>query len=323
MTTPRTTPQGPRKSARADWLKMMDAFGAEQGSHVRLGAGHGALFTQDGETLIVTFETAASIRAGDGAKLPWGLEIAGKSGASQLCLYAETDPFFRNEKVYGFFDRLIDAGFFDAFDKVVFYGAGPCGYAAAAYSIAAPEADLVLVSPLATLDRARTEWDCRFPEMQRADFTSRYGYAPDMAESAANIWLIYDPRVSLDAMHAGLFKGPNLRPLRCRYLGTTAEQDLKSMGILGQIIGIAARGKLTTQRFYDLFRRRHRNGPYLLRILAEIKRDERPWLQGVFARAALENSGGGRLTNALAEAEEQLAAEGRSLPLRRRHEAAE
>ena len=40
--------------------------------------------------------------------------------------------------VYGFFDQILDDGFFDEFDTIIFYGAGPCGYAATAYSVAAP-----------------------------------------------------------------------------------------------------------------------------------------------------------------------------------------
>ena len=60
--------------------------------------------------------------------------------------------WFRYPKVHAYFNRLVDDGFFDDLDKVVFYGAGPCGYAAATFSVAAPGATVVAIQPQATLD---------------------------------------------------------------------------------------------------------------------------------------------------------------------------
>ena len=52
--------------------------------------------------------------------------------------FTKGDTWFRDNRVYGYFDRLIADGFFEDFDTVIFYGAGSCGYAAAAFSVAAP-----------------------------------------------------------------------------------------------------------------------------------------------------------------------------------------
>ena len=43
-----------------------------------------------------------------------------------------------------------------------------------------PGATVVAVQPQATLDPRVTVWDSRHRKMRRADFTSRYGYAPDV-----------------------------------------------------------------------------------------------------------------------------------------------
>ena len=59
---------------------------------------------------------------------------------SHMALISDSDTWFRDPAVYGWFDRLVDEGFFDEFDRVLFYGAGPCGYAAAAFSVSAPGA---------------------------------------------------------------------------------------------------------------------------------------------------------------------------------------
>lgn len=56
---------------------------------------------------------------------------------SSLSLISEGDTWFRDPAVYRYFDRLVDDRFFEGFDEVLFFGAGPCGYAAAAFSVCA------------------------------------------------------------------------------------------------------------------------------------------------------------------------------------------
>ena len=34
------------------------------------------------------------------------------------------------------------------------------------------------------------------------DFTTRFGYAPDMIDACSHCFVIYDPLIALDAMHA-------------------------------------------------------------------------------------------------------------------------
>jgi hypothetical protein len=43
----------------------------------------------------------------------------------------------------------VDDGFFDEFEQVIFYGSGSSGYAAAAFSVAAPGATVIAVQPQA------------------------------------------------------------------------------------------------------------------------------------------------------------------------------
>ncbi|SIN94842.1 hypothetical protein SAMN05444002_1683 [Vannielia litorea] len=299
---------------RARWRVTLDAHGAEQGAHVRLGDDHGALFTEDGETLLVTFEMAETIRdTGQGA-LPYGLQIAGREGCSQLCLYSETNGFFRAAEVYGYFDGLVDEGFFDQFERVVFYGCGPCGYAAAAYSVCAPFSTAVLLAPLATLDPARAAWDDRYPEMRRTDFSARYGYAPDMLEAAEAAFILHNPAATKDAMHASLFRGETIHHLPTRWIGHRIDQELEDMGVLEPMLRAALRGKLTPEGFARLYRERHRHGPWLRRLLGSLDAAERPWLTALAARAALARFDWPRFRKTYQAATAALAEEGRTLP---------
>jgi hypothetical protein len=297
------------------WLDRLDAHAMEHGFHARLGARHGALYTEEDEdVLLVTFEAAATIRdQGAAPPLPQGLRIAGREGWSQLCLYSEGATWFRDPEVYAFFDDLVDDGYFDLFDKVIFYGAGACGYAACAYSVAAPGASVVAIRPHATLAPDRAIWDRRHRAARRLDFDGRYGDAPALLEAAARAALVYDPFVPEDAMHATLY-GPGPAHFRTPHLGPRTERELEDMGMLGPLIGAAARGKLDRATFARLYRKRRGHAAYLRHVAVALERADRPWLEGVWCRAALAQAERPRLRQGLDRATAALAAQGRSLP---------
>ena len=177
-------------------------------------------------------------------------------GWSSLSVMSDGQSWFRDREVYAYFDDLIDDGFFEEFDNVVFYGAGPCGYAAAAYSIAAPGARVLALQPQATLDPRVAEWDERFIRQRRLDFTSRYGYAPDMIDAAQEAFVIYDPEELEDAMHAALFTRPNVHKLRLRHAGGALQFSLRNMKILSRLIALGGTGRLTPEIFAKLARAR-------------------------------------------------------------------
>jgi hypothetical protein len=301
-------------SSTASWLERLDAHAAEHGFHARLGERHGALYTEEEQdVLLVTFENAETIRADVHQPLPAGLRLAGREGWSQLCFYSEGATWFRDGEVYAFVDDLVDDGFFDLFDRVVFHGAGPEGYAACAFSVAAPGASVVAVRPQATLDPALTIWDRRFLAARRLDFTGRYGFAPEMVEAAGHVALVYDPTVAEDAMHAALF---GQRALHCRTprLGARTEAALNGMGATWPLIRAAARGRLDAAAFARIWRARRDYRPYLRLVLAALEGRNRPYLRGLWARQVLREDDLPPFRAALAEAEAALAEEGRALP---------
>ena len=267
-----------------EWKERLIAQADENGMHQQLGKQHFATFIDQKSTLMVTFETMQGIRALSETAQPFGFELVRTLGWSHLCVVSDGDTWFRNELIYGFFDQLIDDGFFEEFDKVVFYGAGPCGYAAAAYSVAAPGATVVVVQPQATLDPRISEWDDRFPEIRRTSFSDRYGYAPDMLDAAENAFVIYDPREELDAMHATLFERPNVCRLRMPNMGGALQTRMVEMHILFRILTLAGIGKLSKEAFYTLYRARRDNAPYLYALRARLEADERPYLLAMLYR---------------------------------------
>lgn len=260
---------------RAGWLEAVDEIAEDHGYAEPVGPDYTALFIDANTTLLVSFEAVATVRAQNDGKAPMGWGFVRDHGWSSLTFLSNEDPdWFRHPAMIGTFDRLIDDGFFDDFDQILFYGQGAAGYAAAAFSVAAPEANVLVIQPQATLARDIASWDRRFAQTRRLDFTSRFGYAPMMVETADSVAVIFDPNITEDAVHASLFSGPNTARFETPYLGPNAARDLASMDILQDMIELAMEGTLTARAFASLWRERQSHAPYLRSLVQKL--DKQP-----------------------------------------------
>lgn len=268
----------------AMWKNRLMSLAQEFGEFHDLGKRHFTTLIRQKSTLLVTFETVQGIRALSETAQPFGFDLVRTQGWSHLGLISNGDTWFRDPAIYAYFDSLVDNGTCDEFDRVVFYGAGPCGYAAAAFSVAAPGATVVAVQPQATLETAMTEWDPRFTEMRRTSFTDRYGYAPDMLDAAQRAFILYDPREEHDAMHAALFARPNVTRLRMPFMGSALQTRLIEMDLLYRLLFMAGAGKLSRASFYRLYRARRDNPSYLRSLMQRLDADDRPYLNTLLCR---------------------------------------
>lgn len=293
---------------RGEWLTALKGLGEKHGFAEPLGKRHAGIFIEDGDTLLVSFETMSGIEALSETRTPLGFDMVRDHGWSSLSVLSHGDTWFRDPRVYGFFDQLLDDGFFDEFERVVFYGAGPCGYAAAAYSVAAPGARALLLQPQATLDPRVTEWDDRFTDMRRQDFTSRYGFAPDMIDAAEKVWVLYDPYERLDAMHSALFERGNVDRYRMPFFGGALQTDLRLMDILPKLLIEVADGTLDTARFAEHMRARRNHPPYLRKLLARTDASQRDRLSLMLCRQVTARMDAPRFRRRLAQLEAQRAA---------------
>jgi hypothetical protein len=290
-------------SSRADpehWQRAMMAIADGDGDFLALGDRHWAFFAEERATLLVTFEDAAAIRDRPD-NLPEHYSLAKARGWSLLTIIADGETWWRDPAVFHYFDRLADDGFLEDFDRVLFYGAGAAGYAAAAFSITAPSAELMLVAPRATLDPARAGWDDRHRIARRLDFKGRYGYAPDMTEGAARVWLIYDPLHKPDAMHAALFQRLWVTPLLARYTGEGTEDTMVEMRVLDRLLEAAMDAKLSTQYFAWLWRGRRSNASYLRAILSAARLSGHPRREIMICRSVTSRLNAPRFAKRLAE----------------------
>ena len=306
-----------------EWLANLEETSESRGYFEPLGKRHYAVLTDAAPTLLVTFETIESILEDSEDELPLGFDLVAANGWSHLGIIAHGNTWFRDQALYNYFDRLVDDGFFEDFDRVIFMGAGMCGYAAAAYSVVAPGCTVMVYNPLASLDPRVTEWDQRFTSMRRTSFTDRYGFAPDMIEAANQVFVFYDPEEEMDAMHAALFTRPHVTKLRCRYLGRHIMQDMIHMDILQPLLETAGTGDDIAKRFHSLFRARHAYSPYLRRLLMRLDDDDRCLLSGLLCRNVVNRMKAPRFRRRLIAIETKMAAAGLSLPEMRKSQPAE
>ena len=288
---------------KEEWALRLADVANEHGFFEKLGDRHLAAHVRRSDTLFVTFETLQGMHELTHTSEPFGWEMVRLAGWSHLCLASDGDTWFRDTMVFDLFDRLADEGFFDEFENILFFGAGSCGYAAAAFSVAAPGAQVLVIQPQATLDPRITEWDKRFPEMRRTDFSYRYGYAPDMLDACSQAFVLYDPAESLDAMHAALFSRPGVIKLQMRHMGDTLQVDLIEMEILQSLLVQAAQGQLTELSFAQALRARRSHPPYLRRLMALLSANDREDLVYMLARNVTSRMKAPRFRRRLAEIE--------------------
>lgn len=266
------------------WLKMVDEISEEHGYLEHLGNRHATSFIDLGKTLIVSFETFETARTMLPEAHPISWTFSKTLGWSSLTLLCDGDTWFRDDTVYRYFDRLVDEGFLEDFDDVIFYGAGSCAYAAAALSVTCPGAKVLALAPQATLAPSSAGWDDRYRPNRRLDFKSRYGFAPDMIDAAEKAYIVYDPTVKEDAMHACLFSTPNVTHLAAPRLGSDLQKHFWEMGVLEVLISEASSGRLDANQFARHMRARRDHLPYLRRLLAELIDADRAWLQALLCK---------------------------------------
>lgn len=252
---------------RAEWFDRIRALAEEEdGSLSPLGPRHWALYLEAGAQLLVTFDTIEAAQQRPGG-LPRMQDFASLMGWSYLCILSDGRTCFRDPAVYGHFDARVMEGFFDDFDRVLFYGAGLDGHAAAAFSVAAPGATVLTVAPRATMAPTRVPFETRDKDTRRLDFSTRYGFAPDLVRGAGEVWILRDPCHMPDAAQAAMFHGRHVKVLNLRRLGERSEAVLIDLDILPQLLSAAMKGELTEGLFARLWRARRGHGGYLKQLV--------------------------------------------------------
>ena len=249
----------------SDWLDRLAQVDSDDVFVEFLGKNHGAILQDHGASLIVTFEKYAEIaqRQKKGHPLSW--DIAGQIGWSSLTIVCDTFDWFRSPHVYAYFDRLVDEGTLDQYDRVIFLGVDETSHAAAVYSVVATVAEVVLIGPIATQARDIANWDQRYPAAWRLDFATRYAYGPELVETAKKVTVIYNQNNPTEAMHATLYKSVSTEHVGMRLL-SMPWRSLTSAQFLSAALNLLAEDDAKVQ-LCKLMRARRENPDYLRSVL--------------------------------------------------------
>lgn len=231
--------------------------------------GHSFVYTpRSKSTLVVTFDNLDITMTKRTDRRPWGFSFIENQGWSMLGVLAGGWTWYRNQWVSDQFDELRDSGFFEQFDRVVFYGASMGGYAASVFCAAAPGSDVIAISPQSTLDKEIVPWERRYKVAWNRDYSGPYGDGSKASAAANKVYILYDPYEPLDSGHVNRFTGDNVVKLRAPLMGHRLGSSLNQMGILSPIILGALQGTLTPEEYYSLLRKR-RSFPRYQRELFE------------------------------------------------------
>ncbi|MCL3881578.1 hypothetical protein [Marivita sp. GX14005] len=257
ITRIRVTPAPPAADGDENWDEIAAKLAGSDGWYRPGTNGHSFLFVpRDPDTLVVTFDNLDIAMTKREDRRPWGYNFIEAQGWSMLGVLAGGWTWYREPWVYEQFDDLKASGFFGRFKRVVFYGASMGGYAACAFSPAAPGCDVVAISPQSTVDKSVVPWETRYKVVWDRDFTGRYGDAAEVSRAANRVSILFDPYEPLDAKHAARFTGDNVDHLRAPLLGHRLGSSLNQMGILSPIILGALDGTLTREAYYRMLRTR-------------------------------------------------------------------
>lgn len=249
--------------AEEAWHRIAQQLAGQDGWYRAGPNGHSFLYVpRDADTLVVTFDNLDITMTKREERRPWGYSFIKGQGWSMLGVLAGGWTWYREAWVQDQFDQLQAAGFFKQFRRVVFYGASMGGYAACAFSPAAPGCDVVAISPQSTVDKSTVPWETRYKAVWDRDFSGKYGDAAVVSSAARRVSILYDPYESLDARHVARFENSNVRALRAPLLGHRLGSSLHQMGILTPIILGALEGTLEPAEYYRLLRARRDSPRY-------------------------------------------------------------
>jgi hypothetical protein len=261
--------KGASGQTKSEWLDHLGRIGADHGFFDCIAPRHMALFVQEGNTLVVSFDTAARVFGDSATGLPRGFEAVQRRQWSLLSIMASGDTWFRDPDLFAFFDQLAKDGFFDSFRQIVFVGFGAmCGHAACAFSAAAPGANVLAVSPAATLLPERAGFDQRFRGARIKDFTTSYGYAPDLIGAARDVMVLYDPFDAPSAAHAAQFRGRRVSRAPLRWMGSGIEGLIDDHNLLMPLMRALVGHRLDRNRVVMILRdARRSHAPYLWQLV--------------------------------------------------------
>lgn len=267
----------PRDPRRA-WLHHMGRIGADHGFFTRISARHMALFVEEGETLIVSFDRAERLwDHGDGGT-PLGFECVTALEYSLLNLISIGRTWFRDQGVETMLQDLTNDGFFASYKQVLIVATGAdCGHAAARAAQYIPGAKVLLSRPAAAISATHAPFETRFKNARRTDPDMPPPLGPEALRTAASTHILFDPTIRPEAAQAALFRAPGTTRIALPHTGAALDRAVARGEALVPLTRHLRNDTLTAQTTRDILRPILRRDPgYLARLAHAAQQDGHP-----------------------------------------------
>ena len=257
-------PQKPRSS----WLRHLSRIGADHGFFDRIGARHLALFVEEGDTLVVSFDRAERTWDQGDSGLPLGFECVTALEYSLLSLIAIGRTWFRDPALETLLKDLALDGFFTLYSQVLIVATGPdCGHAAARAAQHIPGAKVLLSRPAAAISAAHAPFEARFKGARRVNPDVPPPLGPEALQNAAKTFILFDPANPSEAAQAALFRAPGTTRIGLPHTGAALDRAMARGEALVPLTRHLTRGTLTAHQIRLILRPILRRDPgYLARL---------------------------------------------------------
>lgn len=208
--------------------------------------------------LFITFENAdkPKLPRPDGNRRPWGSEYLTKKGFSVLGVKPKKVDWYRGKDLAEFFSSKDFRIFTESFKKVTFYGSSMGGFAALVFSSACPGAYVIAFNPQSTLDPTIADWDDRFPDGTRQDWSGSYSDAKECSGMAHRIYVAYDPMLPADRQHVARLPTHNIIAFKMPFTGHVIMQWMAQSGIFHEFMNRIIADDITELQCATLARQR-------------------------------------------------------------------
>lgn len=273
----------PHPASRAEWLALLGRIGRDHGAFNRIGREHHALFVDEGDTLLVSFDEAGRVHRDALDGMPDGFALVRRREWSLLSILADGDTWFRDPAIAAFLTALVRSGVLSGYRRILLTGLGPmCGHAASTYARLLPGATVLISNPVASLSHRIAPFERRFGAARRGPVEHAFGRGPEGLQHSRRAVVLFDPMAPSDAAHAALYRAENIEWVGLPHSATVLEDALRSSRTFVDLMSQLAKGPLSPAALRDLVRPALRSHPdYLERLV------DRALSRGQDRRAAL------------------------------------
>lgn len=272
-----------------------------QGAFFIETAHHMLAYVPGTDRLVVTFDNLASDREAE-QRRPFAFDLVRRQGWAILGVMVKRKDWFQCADLKAQMVALQAAGLFDRYAKVSFYGASMGGFGAAVFAPLAPGCTVLAIAAQSTLDRDLAPFEGRYRFGRGlGDWAAPFNDAAQGILAARQAYLIYDPMVAEDRLHADRMVGPAVQRLAVPHVTHKIPPMLKRMGVLKEVALLGLTGTLQPHSFRQLMRQRRIATPYLLSLIAAARAKGHPVLAEYAARRALQLAPNWKLRKLLAE----------------------